>query len=446
MEELFSNIEGNREASIRKLQEFCRQESISAQNKGIEETAVLVEEMLSEIGADTRILRAPGAKPAVYGEIKGASDRTLLFYNHYDVQPPEPLDEWIYPPFSAEIKDGVLYARGCADNKGDLLARILAVKAFLETGKELPVTLKFFVEGEEEIGSPRIEDIIKDNPETVAADGCIWEMGRKTFDNRPIINLGIKGMLYVELTARGASTDSHSSLATTIPNPAWKLVWALGTLKDKNENILIEGFYDDIAPLSEDEISAIKQIPDEDALKKQNMGIDNFLLGLSGFERVKRDITAPTCTICGIESGYTGEGSKTVLPAKAKVKIDFRLVPGQEPEDILKKLRKHLDKEGFLDIDITPYTMEKAFKTPLDSKLAAVVAQTAEAAYGNQPVIYPSMTGTGPMHHVCGRHNIPCAGTGITNAKSAIHAPNENILVEDFIDGIKHIALIIQHF
>ncbi len=446
MEDVFAYIDDNSGAFVRTLQGLCRKESISATNLGIEDTAGTVKEILAGAGAEAKILQAGKSNPAVYGEIKGESDRTLLFYNHYDVQPPEPLDEWKFPPFSAEIKDGALYARGAADNKGDLLARVFAVKSILKTGGKVPVNIKFFFDGEEEIGSPCIDDILKSYPEACAADACIWETGRKTFDGRPVIFFGIKGMLYVELAARGANTDSHSSLATTIPNPAWKLVWALNTLKDRNENIKIKGFYDDVEPISEKEISTLKKIPDQGEPIKKAFGIDEFLMGLSGFERIKRDITSPTCTICGIYSGYTGEGSKTVLPAKANAKIDFRLVPEQDPQDILNKLRKHLDKEGFSDIEITPISKKKAFKTPVDSEFAKLIYESAEKSYGKKPVVYPALPATGPMYHVCGENNIPCAGTGIANARSAIHAPNENIKIDDFILGIKHIALIINRF
>lgn len=446
MKDVLSIIEKNRDDYLKTLRELCRMESISAQNRGIEETAEAVRSLLDDAGARTKILSAEGANPAVYSEFKGESERTLLFYNHYDVQPPEPLDEWKHPPFSAGIEDGTLYARGAADDKGDFLARLFAVKSILQSGKNLPVNVKFFVDGEEEIGSPGIEDIIKTHPESVRADACVWETGRKTFDGRPVILLGIKGMLYVELSAKGADTDSHSSLATTIPNPAWRLAWALNTLKDCGENIKIAGFLDDVRPLEEKEISALKQIPDEDEEKKKHLGIDKFLMNLSGFERVKRDITSPTCTICGLSSGYTGEGSKTVLPARAKAKVDFRLVPEQDPEDILRKLRKHLDSEGFKDIKITPFSMEKAFKTPVDSEFAKLVSETAEKTYGKKAVIYPAMPGTGPMHQVCGENKTPCAGCGISNPNSSMHAPNENIKIEDFFQGIEHIARIIGNF
>lgn len=445
-ERTFSFIENEAEACIRELRELCRMESVSAQSRGIDETAEAVREILSGLGAKSEILRAEGANPAVSAEIRGDSEKTLLFYNHYDVQPPEPLDEWKFEPFSAEMENGILYARGAADNKGDFIARVSAVRALQQTFGKLPANVKFFVEGGEEIGSPGLDKIIEDHPASISADACVWETGRKTFDGRPVIFLGVKGMLYVELSARSAKTDANSSLATTVPNPAWTLTWALNSLKDREEKIKIPGFYDGIAPLSETEISMIRKIPDEDEAIKAGMGINGFISGLSGFEKNRRDIEAPTCTICGLHSGYTGAGSKTVLPSTAAAKIDFRLVPGQDPDDILEKLKSHLAEQGFESISVESFTREKAFKTPADSEFAGLVEKTAGQAYGFAPVVYPIMPGTGPMHAICGKYNTPCAGTGIANAGSNIHAPNENIKFDDFIAGIKHAALIIGNF
>lgn len=260
--------------------------------------------------------------------------------------------------------------------------------------------------------------------------------------------LGVKGICYVELTARAANRDLHSSLATIVPNPAWRLVWALGTLKDKQENILIEGFYDGVAEPTADDLQELRRIAaqrDDQALRR-DLGLDRYLLGLSGLELLKRHLYQPTCTICGLISGYTGEGSKTVLPKVARAKVDFRLVPDQRAEDVLAKLRAHLSRHGFADIEVTELGLENPAKTPMDSEIARVVAAAAREVYGREPIVYPLMAATGPMDVVCAQFGTPAVGAGIGYPGTNVHAPNENIRVRDYVEGIKHISLILEMY
>ena len=446
MQDIFSYIENNRDKFVQKLQEICRQKSISPQNSGMKEAGELVESLLLELGAKVQLLNANEGFPAVYGKIEGKGSKTILFYNHYDVQPPEPISEWDYEPFSATLADGRVYARGAADNKGDLIARISAAEAFLKVTGELPVNIIFLAEGEEEIGSPNLNAIIRENASMFNADCCIWETGGKTFEGRPGIELGVKGILYVELEVNETSRDVHSSRATTIPNSAWELIWALNSLKNSAEEILIEGFYEDVLPLTDKEREAIENIPAEDEEIKKSLGLEDFLLGVKGEKRILRDLSEPTCTICGFEAGYTGPGAKTVLPHKATAKIDFRLVPNQDPEDILKKLENHFQRKGFNKVKVNKSVGTKPFKTPLNSEIASITIETAREIYALEPVVHPTSKGTGPMYNLCGELKIPCVSTGIGYPESNLHAPNENIRIQDFIDGIKHIALIIKRF
>lgn len=446
MQDIFAYIDTNRDKFVENLQKLCRQKSISTQNIGIRETAELVRSSLRELRADVKYLGVDEGFPAVYGRIKGKGSKTILFYNHYDVQPPEPLQEWDHEPFSASLVDGKMYTRGASDNKGNLVARLSAVEAFLKVAGNLPVNIVFLVEGEEEIGSPNLDKIVQENMSLLNADCCIWESGGKNFEERPGIYLGVKGILYVELEVKEMTRDVHSSRATTIPNPAWKLVWALNSLKDKQERILIEGFYENVVPLTEEEKKVIKSIPLEDKKIKESLGIKSFLLGLEGKERIIRNLSEPTCTICGLRAGYTGPGSKTVLPHQAIAKIDFRLVPEQDPDEILEKLENHFKKKGFSEIRIHKLGVAKPFKTPLDAEISRIAIESAREIYNVEPVIYPTSQGTGPMYDLCGRLNIPCVSTGVDYAESNPHAPNENIRIADFIQGIKHIALIMKKF
>ncbi len=448
MRRVFEHIERNAQAYIAALQRLVRQPSISAQGVGMEACAELVAEMLREIGARVEVLRLPGAAPLVYGEVPGASSKTLLIYEHYDVQPPEPLEEWVCDPFAAEVRHDRIYGRGTADTKGNLVARICAIRALQEVTGRVPVTVKFLVEGEEEIGSVHLAEYASRSPECFRADGCLWESGGKDHQEIPNLYLGVKGIVYVELEARGAVRDLHSSMGTIIPNPAWRLVWALSTLKDEDERILIEGFYDDVAEPTPEDLAQLERIAStrDDAALLRDLGLDRYLLGLQGVELLKRHLFQPTCTICGLTSGYGGPGSKTVLPKVARAKVEFRLVPNQRAEEILRKLRAHLVRYGFEDIQVVDLGMEDPARAPMDAEIVQVVAATAREVYGRDPLIFPLMAATGPMAVVCGRFGTPAVGTGVGYPGANIHAPNENIRIRDYVDGIKHIALILERY
>ncbi|GED51426.1 M20/M25/M40 family metallo-hydrolase [Brevibacillus borstelensis] len=445
MQDVFSYIEQNRETYIGWLQDICKQPSVAAQNRGMKETADMVERFVREIGGEAEQLETSGY-PVVFGQFKGESERILSFYNHYDVQPEDPLDLWHSPPFGAEIRDGYMYARGVADNKGNLMARLAAVHACLQVRGKLPVGVKFIVEGEEEIGSVHLEEFVEKYADRIGADGCVWEFGYKNADGRPQISLGVKGMCYVELICRGANTDLHSANAAIIENPAWHLLWALNTLKGPDERIRIEGFYDKVASLSDDDQLMLEQMiyNEEDTLEK--LGLKSFLLDLKGIPLKEKLIFQPTCTVCGIVSGYIGQGSKTVLPAEARVKLDFRLVPDQDPHEILALLRKHLDEHGFSDIEIQSFTLEHPARTPLNNPLTRAVVNTSKQIYGMEPTIMPMSPGTGPMYILCQHLGIPAVSVGVGHFASNNHAPNENISIDDYIQGIKHIAAILEEF
>jgi len=446
MKDVFGYIDEHREQFIERVQWLCRQPSIAAQNVGIREAAQMVGQLMEQIGLRTEFYATEGA-PVVYG-VAGSGSRTLLIYNHYDVQPPEPLNEWVSPPFSGEIRDGKLYARGAADNKGNLVARLCAVEAWLRTRGALPLTVKFVVEGEEEVSSAHLHQFVREHRDLIQADGCLWEAGGKDIQENLGIYMGAKGILYVELEARGANRDLHSSQATIVPNPAWRLVWALSTLKDRHENILIEGFSDEVAEPTAEEVEYLRRLAAarDDDLRRRDLGIDQFLLGVSGLQLVKRNLYQPTCTICGLGSGYAGQGSKTVLPQRAVAKIDFRLVPNQRPEDIFDKVKRHLAQQGFADIEVRLLGAEHPARTPVDSTLAAAVQETAREIYGRDPIISPLMAATGPMYELTAQFGIPTVGSGCGYAHSNGHAPNENIRLDDFFQHLKHVALLFERF
>ncbi len=279
MQDVYQYIDDHRDEYLKQVQNLCRQPSISAQNIGIQETAEYVKRMLEAIGASARIVPIEGGNPVVYAEI-GSGSRTLSFYNHYDVQPPEPLELWDTDPFAANIVDGRIVARGVADNKGNIASRICAIDAYQKVRGSLPLRVKFLIEGEEEIGSPRLERFTAEHPDLVQADGNIWESGSKDVDGRPIISLGLKGICYVELRVRSVARDLHSSLGASVPNAAWRLNWALSTLKGPDERIRIPGFYDRVIAPTEHDLSILSKLPDTEASRKELYHIDQFVTGL----------------------------------------------------------------------------------------------------------------------------------------------------------------------
>ncbi len=440
-------VDANADRFIARLQKLCGQPSVAAQNLGVTETAEMVLEMLQGVGADARLIQVANAPPVVYGEM-GRGDKTLIIYDHYDVQPAEPLDRWESEPFSPEVREDFLYARGVADDKGNLVSRLQAIEAYRETIGELPLKVKFVFEGEEEVGSPHLAQFVAENEELLlGADGCLWEGARKDMAGRPRIYLGLKGIMYVELRTRGASRDLHSSWAPLVPSPVWRLVWALNTLKDEEDRITVEGLMDYVVEPPADEVELLKKIPFEEDEIRKDLDIPQFLGDVEGVDALKNYLYAPTCTICGIRAGYIGEGSKTVLPNEAMVKLDFRLVPNLEPDIVLDLLRKHLDRRGFEDVEIIPMSGEHPAKSSPKAVIARAAIEAAKAVYGQDPVVYPLMAGSGPMYALSQALGIPAvSGVGVGHAQSRIHAPNENIRLSDYIQAIKYMGEFIRLF
>ena len=427
------------------LKDLVRLPTVSAHGSAIAETASVVLARAKRAGVAAEALRVDGGPPTIVGET-GRGERTLLVYDHYDVQPPDPRDEWKTPPFDLTERDGFLFARGVSDNKGNLMARLQAIEAYRATIGELPLRVRVLYEGEEEIGSEHLAAFVAMHGDRLRADGCIWEAGYKDAAGRPTISLGLKGIAYFELRARGAKQDVHSSQATIIPNPAWRLVWALASLKDANERITIDGLWDHVRAATDADVALFEKLPFDEAALKAIHGIDTFVRGLTGTPLKLKHFFEPTCTICGLTSGYSGPGSKTVLPAVASAKLDFRLVPDLAPDLIARLLRAHLDRRGFKDIEITPMHGEKPSRWPADSAVSRAAITACRAAYGSDPVVYPLMVGSGPMSQVCDALGIPVVGFGAGNAASANHAPNENIAVVDYVDHIRAFGRFLHAF
>jgi len=442
------HVDGSREALLGELEEFLRMPSISAredENGGFRDCAGWVAEKLRAAGAEASVMETEG-HPVVYAEV-GEGPKTLLSYGHYDVQPPEPLDLWETDPFEPTVRDGGLYARGVADDKADVLARIQALRLYIEEHGAPPFKLKFLIEGEEEVGSPNLAPFVRSNAELLSADACLWEGSMKDEAGRPMIFCGTKGMVYVELRARGASHDLHSMYGGIAPNPAWRLVQALRTIKDENGEITLDGLEELISPPSEEDLKAIEKIPFNEATLRASWGVDSFDRGLTGREALKEMLLRPTANIAGIESGYTGPGSKTIVPSEAFVKMDFRLVAGQSPGPVLDLLREHLAKRGFSDIEVVDLHGVEAAKTPVDSPLVRTAVETWREVGASEAVVYPTIGGSGPTSLVATELGIPTIMTGaVANPESRIHAPNESARLDDYFESIGYFARFFERF
>jgi len=442
-----SYLETHMDESIAELSRLVAQPSVGAQNLGMQECAALVAGMLRQRGFTTEVIPTGGA-PVVFGERKGSSDKTLLFYCHYDVQPPEPLELWETPPFEPSLRDGKLFGRGVGDDKGHLVARLFAVDALLSTLGELPCTVKFIIEGEEETSSVHLHEYVRDNLERLKADGCIWEFGGVDHTETPVQYLGLRGICYVELSVETATTDVHSGLGGSIfPNAAWQLVWALASLKGPDERIRLPGFYDKVRKPSARDIELMAALPETCDFYKEQYGVKSFIKGLTGGVDLRvEEVFTPTCTICGLTSGYQGPGGKTVQPAKASAKVDFRLVPDQEPAEVVEQLRRHLDANGFSDVKVEQLGGEAPARTDPDDPFVRLVCDTAVEVYGVPMRILPMGGGSGPNAPFIHDLGLPVATAGLGHPDGRGHAPNENIRLDLYLKHAKHMARLMTEF
>jgi acetylornithine deacetylase/succinyl-diaminopimelate desuccinylase-like protein len=440
-------LEEHLDSSINELSKLVAQPSVGAQDLGMKECATLVGEMLKRRGFQVEFLDTGGA-PVVFGENNVGSAKTLLIYNHYDVQPPEPLELWETPPFEPSLRDGKLFGRGVSDDKGHIVARLFAIDSLLATDGELPCNIKFIIEGEEETSSVHLFEFINKNKDKLKSDACIWEFGSVDHRDVPMQYLGLRGICYVELSVATADIDVHSGLGGSIfPNAAWRLIWALSTLKGEDERIKIPGFYDRIRPPSKRDLELMSALPEISEEYKSRYGIKQFIKGLTGGLDLRvEEVFTPTCTICGLTSGYQGPGSKTVLPARASAKVDFRLVPDQEPDDILRKLRAYLDSKGFKDVMIADLGGDSPARTDPDDPFIQLVTKTAEEVYEMPMQLVPLIGGSGPSHPFVHDLGLPVATAGLGHPDTRAHAPNENIRIDLYLKHARHMARVFKEF
>jgi acetylornithine deacetylase/succinyl-diaminopimelate desuccinylase-like protein len=439
---IFAAIDARRDDYLARLIEYLRRPSISAHGVGMAEVAEVLQAWLARLGMAPRLLPTPGW-PVVYGRRADAPGApTVLLYGHYDVQPPDPLDAWISPPFEPAIRNGRIYARGAGDNKGQHFAQLLAIETLIEQLGALPCNVVVVLEGEEEVGSPHLASFVREQRDLLACDLVITADGPVHESGQSCILFGVRGVLSFELRARGANRDLHSgNFGGVAPNPIWRLVHLLATMKDVDGRIMIDGFYDRVQPPTDLERAALAALPvDEERVRRD--------LDLAAFDTphdrgyAERLALWPTLTINGMHGGYGGPGSKTVLPHEAFVKCDIRLVADQTVADTLEKVSAHVRRHA-PDIELIFQGGMEPSKTPLDSPYAMPIRRSLAAVHGVEPLLIPAMGGSLPDYVFTRILGVPAFVVPYANHDEDNHAPNENIEVERFIAGIKTGAAIL---
>lgn len=436
MNAVFTHIDRNQDAFIARLIDYVRRPSISAHGTGIAEVAAFLVETLSGLGLETRAVPTAGW-PVVVGRYAGAPGApTVMLYGHYDVQPPDPLDAWISPPFEPTIRDGRLYARGVGDNKGQHFAQILALESLLAVTGRLPCNVIVVLEGEEEIGSPRMADFIREHRDELKADLVITSDGPVHESGRSCIMFGVRGVLSFELRARGANRDLHSgNFGGIAPNPIWTLVHLLGTMKDAQGKVLIDGFYDKVLPPTALERQALDALPLDVPGALRGLGLDRLDAPAERgyYERLS---SWPTFTINGLHGGYGGPGSKTVLPSTAIAKCDIRLVEAMSAADIFARVKAHVARHA-PEVEVVFQGSMEPSKTPIESIYTEPLRRGIVDAQGIEPLFVPALGGSLPDYVFTKILGIPAFTIPYANADEANHAPNENLELWRFIAGIK---------
>jgi acetylornithine deacetylase/succinyl-diaminopimelate desuccinylase-like protein len=437
---------------LHKLREFLRFPSVSTQPDHAPDLLSCAEwlrELLTGIGLTASVHSTPGSPVVLAATPRDPAKRTVLIYGHYDVQPPDPLEGWTTPPFEPRIADGRIYARGAADNKGQILAHILGVAETLREKGVLPVNVIFLIEGEEEIGSPNLADFLREHREELACDLVAISDTAMAPGNKPALTYALRGIAAMELIVRGPARDLHSGLfGGAVANPVTVLARLLATLHDAKGRVLIPGFYDAVRPLApwEREAAAdLEKAAGGDAAIKELAGVID-LFGEEGFSTIERIGARPTAEVNGIGGGYQGAGTKTVLPKEAFAKLTFRLVADQDPAVILTSAEEYLRKQtppGVLLEVITGHS-GAAYQNDPNSPDGLAARKALAGAFGAEPLLLRdggSIPILATLKEILG---VDSHLLGLANADSRIHSPDENMILENFLGGIRMNRILLQ--
>ena len=442
-------LDENRQRFEQELYELLRIPSISTDNrraKDVRRAAKWLRDHLQGLGLQTELIETTG-HPVVYAEsapVAGAP--TLLVYGHYDVQPAEPLDEWLSPPFEPSVREGNVYARGATDDKGQMLTHINSAEAWLRAAGGLPVQLKFFLEGEEEIGSENAMRVLEQRAEQLGCDAVVVSDSSQLGPDRPAITYALRGIAYYELLLTGPARDLHSGVfGGAVTNPANALAHLLAAMVDADGRIQLPGFYDDVLELSAEERRRFAEIGFDEPAFMERIGVSG-LSGEAGYTTLERRWARPTFDVNGLWGGYQGEGSKTVLPARAAAKLSFRLVPDQRPEQISRALRTFVAERALpgIDWELVEHNMAPAVLVPLESAFLSAAARSVEAVFGTPPVFIRE-GGSIPIVAAFKQGlqaDTLLLGWGLDDDNA--HSPNEKLSLRDFHRGIRASAYLWQ--
>ena len=450
MNQVIDFINVNRDRYLDELKALLAIPSISAlpEHKGdVRRCAEWCGDEMRRVGLQSvRLIETPG-NPVVYGDWLGAEGApTILFYGHYDVQPVDPLNLWETPPFEATVRDGEIYARGSADDKGQIFMHLKAVEAYLTQGGRLPVNIKFILEGEEEVGSEHLDDFVRSHKTDLKADVVVISDSAMFARGVPSICYGLRGLVYFQIDLRGSSTDLHSgSFGGAVANPAFVLAQMIAQMKDRGGRIKIPGFYDDVQPLRDEERKAWASLPFNERQYRKDFGLPK-VFGESGFTTLERTWARPTLEVNGLLSGFTGEGAKTVLPAVSMAKISMRLVPDQEPNKIAELFEAFVRKLApkTVELKITRMQGGKPWMTSFDNAFVQAAGRAIEQGFGKAPV-FTREGGSIPVVSTFQEElGLPSVLFSVGLPDENAHAPNEKLDVSNFHNGIIASAILYQ--
>jgi acetylornithine deacetylase/succinyl-diaminopimelate desuccinylase-like protein len=443
-------IDSKRDENLNELKEFLRIPSVSTQSEhkpDVERAAEWVAGKLRSAGLENIEIVPTKMHPLVYGEsLRAPGKPTVLFYGHYDVQPAEPLDLWTSPAFEPTVREGNLFGRGTADDKGQVHIHLKALEALLKTSGTLPLNVKVMIEGEEEVGSVNLWEFVQKNRERLKADALVVSDTSMLAKGVPSITYGLRGLNYYQVEITGPAQDLHSGVfGGAVPNPLTILCETIAKLHDKNFRVTVPGFYDDVATLSKQERKALNSLPWKEKEFRKTVGAP-ALDGEKGFTIVERLWTRPTLEVNGIWGGYTGEGAKTVIPSKAYAKISTRLVPKQEPAKIAKLVEKHIRK--LLPKSVTckfeVLSRGKPWVAPYSDPIFQKAIHALESGFGKKAVFIREGGSIPFVTQMYDTFKVPCVLMGFGLPDENAHAPDEHIALENYFGGIKSVALFYQ--
>ena len=442
-------IHTSRDRYISELKDYLAIPSISAlpdHKEDVKRCAQWTADEMKRIGLDNvRLIETPG-NPAVYGDwlSAGPSAPTILFYGHYDVQPVDPVDLWESPPFEATVRDGEIYARGAADDKGQIFMHFKAIEAHLKKAGSLPVNIKLLIEGEEEVGSAHLDDLIRANKPLLSADVVVISDSAMFDHGVPSICYSLRGLVYFQIDVRGTKSDLHSGVfGGAVANPAMVLSQILAQMKDRGGRIKIPGFYDHVRPLSDDERAAWKTLPFNEKKYRKDLGAPK-LFGESGYTTLERAWARPTFEVNGLLSGFTGEGAKTVIPAVAMAKVSMRLVPDQHPDTIGKLFDAYVRKIAPKTVELTVTRMSggKPWITDYDNPFIQAAARAIEQGFGKTPVFCREGGSIPVVSTFQEEMGVPTVLFGVGLPDENAHAPNERLDLVNFHNGVVASAIL----